>query len=181
MFTKPTQIERFRNLLTDFDTAILITHSQENHSRARPMLIARVDDNCDLWFLTDNDSANVHEIEADTHVRVVCQNGRASCVSITGRAEPSRDRVRIRQLWRLAYQVWFPRGADDPNIVLIHVIGELGEYWDHTGINRITYAYQPIKVVATRATPEIKEGDQQGHLELAHGRLAVPNSADGRA
>lgn len=167
---KQTQTEKFHELLKDFDTAVLITHGQQTHFRARPMAIARVDDNCDLWFITGEDSAKVHEIQADTRVQVVCQKGWTSCVSIAGRASLSRDRARILELWKASYQVWFPQGADDPNIALIHVAGEHGEYWDNTGINRITYAYQSIKAIATGITPEIKEGEQHGHVNLAHGR-----------
>jgi hypothetical protein len=54
--------------------------------------------------------------------------------------------------------------------VSIHVAGDHGEYWDNTGINRITYAYQAIKALATGTTPEIKEGKQHGHVDLEHGR-----------
>ena len=116
---KQTQTEKFRELLQGFDTAVLITHTQENHFRARPMAIARIDDNCDLWFITGEASAKVHEIEADTRVQIICQNGQACCVSLTGRATVSRDRTRIRELWKAAYRVWFPQGVEDPNIVLI--------------------------------------------------------------
>ena len=164
---KQTQTEKFRELLGDFETAVLITHGQETHFHARPMAIAGVDDNCELWFITDEDSAKVHEIEVDTRVQVVCQHGRASCISIAGRASLIRDRARIREFWTPAHRVWFPRGVDDPNIVLIHVAGEHGEYWDNTGVNRITYVYQAVKALATGTTPIVKEGEQHGHVNLA--------------
>ena len=167
---KQTQTEKFHELLKDFDTAVLITHGQETHFRARPMVIARVGANCDLWFIASESSDKLHEIEADTRVQVVCQKGRTSCVSIAGRASLHRNRETIREVWNSAYQLWFPQGVDDPNIVLIQVAGEHGEYWDNTGINRLTYAYQSIKAVATGTTPEIIEGEQHGHVKLAHGR-----------
>ena len=167
---KQTQTDKFHELLKEFETAVLITHGRETHFHARPMAIAQVEDNCDLWFITREESAKVHEIESDTRVQVVCQAGRSSCISIAGRASLSRDRAKIRELWRPALRVWFPHGVDDPDIVLIHVAGEHGEYWDNTGVNRLTYAYQAVKAVATGTVAEVKEGQQHGHVNLAHGR-----------
>ena len=163
---KPTQAERFHDLLKNFDTAVLLTHGEGTHYRARPMAVACVDDNCDLWFITGEDSAKVHEIERDTRVQVICQDGRASCVSIAGRASLIQDRAKIRQLWKPSYRVWFPQGPEDPTIVLIHVAGEQGEYWDNTGANGLLYMYRAIKAMMTHTTPEVTEGKQHGHVTL---------------
>ena len=167
---KQTETEKFHKLLNDFSTAVLITHEQEYDFRARPMMIAGVEENCDLWFITNAESAKVHEIEADTRVQVICQNGPTNCVSIAGRASLSRDRAKIREVWKTSYRVWFPLGPDDPSIVLIRVAGEHGEYWDNTGVNRLVYVYQAIKAVATGTTPKVKEGEQHGHVDLAGSR-----------
>lgn len=161
------QKEKFRELLRDFSTAVLITHTGKNDFRARPMAIAAVDEECGLWFITHLDSAKVHEIERNTHVHVVCQNSWASCISITGRATLNFDRSIIYKLWNPAYLAWFPKGVNDPDITLIHVVGEQGEYWDNSGLNRISYIYQTIKAIVTGTTPEVVEGDQHGQVKLA--------------
>jgi general stress protein 26 len=127
---------------------------------------SRVEENCDLWFVTPEDSTKVHEIEKDTRAHVVCQKGWTSCVSISGRASLSRDRAQIRRLWKEAYQVWFPDGEEDPNIVLIQFRGEQGEYWHNTGTNRFTYTYRALKALATGTKPEIIEGEQHGQAAL---------------
>jgi general stress protein 26 len=161
-----TQQERFRDLLCDFDTAVLVTRGGDGFLRARPMAIAAVDENCDLWFITGRDSAKAHEIEKDTRVHVICQNGWTSCVSLSGRASIDNDPIKIHALWKASYQVWFPLGVNDPDIGLIHVVGEQGEYWDNTGFKRFTYVYQAVKAIVTGTPPEVREGDQHGHLEL---------------
>ena len=161
-----TQNAKFRKLLAEFETAVLITHGGEDAFRARPMAIARVDENCDLWFITGRDSAKAHEIELDTWVQVICQKGWSSCVCISGYASLDSDRAKIEELWNPALKVWFPQGVDDPEIVLIRVVGELGEYWDNTGMNRITYAYRAIKALMTGTALEVKEGDQHGRMRL---------------
>lgn len=146
---------------------MLVTHSGEGYLRARPMAIAAVDENCDLWFITGRDSAKAHEIEKNTRVHVVCQDGWTSCVSLSGRASLDYDLVKLHSLWKASYQAWFPLGVNDPEVGLIHVIGEKGEYWDNTGIKRFTYVYQTVKAIVTGTTPEVREGEQHGHVQLA--------------
>jgi len=65
-------------------------------------------------------------------------------------------------MWKPALKVRVSAGAEDPNIVLLHIKGERAEYWDSTGRNGFGYLYQSIKVAATGTTPEIREGDQPG-------------------
>ena len=162
-----TQNEKFRERLNDFDTAVLITRGAQNSFCARPMAIAGIEDNCDLWFITNKESAKVHQIEKDTLVNIVCQHGWSSCVCATGRASLEHDASKLEQLWSAAYQVWFPLGMRDPDIVLIHVVLERGEYWDNTGINRFNYAFQAIKAIVTHKVPQVEEGKQHGIVHLS--------------
>lgn len=161
-----TPTETFRKLLGDFDTAVLITHGSRTHFQARPMAIAKVDSNCDLWFITGEETAKVHEIEADRRVQVICQNGRTSCLSIAGHAFLVRDPLKIRELWRPTLRAWFPKGTDDPELVLIKVEGEHAEFWDNSGLKGLTYLYQTIKAAASGTTPEVEEGQQHGEVNL---------------
>lgn len=160
--------EHFRDLLKSYDTAVLITHGQQTHFNSRPMVIAKVEENCDLWFITSRDSGKVDEIELDPRAHVICQNGRSSCATVSGSASIVRDRIMINQLWRPAYRVWFPQGLDDPHIVLIQVCGAVGEFWDNTGCKGITYMYRALKAVVTGTVPEVTEGEQHGRVDLAH-------------
>ncbi|MFN0068296.1 MAG: pyridoxamine 5'-phosphate oxidase family protein [Limisphaerales bacterium] len=110
------------------------------------MEVARVDENGDLWFFTGDDTAKVREIESDPRVQVICQNGRASFVALGGRATLIRhDRALIRELWKPSFKVWFPGGVEDPNIVLIRVTGERGEYCDHTGVKGLNAFASPSR------------------------------------
>ena len=160
-----TQNEKFRERLEDFDTAVLITHAH-GELRSRPMAIAGVDADCGMWFFTSKESAKVHEIERDTRVNIVCQHGWSACVCANGYASLERDLTLIERLWSVAFQVWFPRGATDPDIVLIHVRLEKGEYWDNTGLNRFSYAYESVKAIVTGKKPQVKEGEQHGKIDL---------------
>ena len=160
------QIEKLHGLLKGFSTVMLVT-MDGGECHARPMAVARVDENTDLWLFTSRDSAKVREIEADARVQVLGQNGWTSCVVLVGQAHVVEDRALIRDMWKPAFKVWFPGGAEDPDIVLLHIKGERAEYWDSTGLNRFSYLYQSIKAVATGTTPKIREGDQHGIVTLA--------------
>ncbi|MBC7369493.1 MAG: pyridoxamine 5'-phosphate oxidase family protein [Undibacterium sp.] len=160
------QIEKLHGLLKDFSTVMLVT-MDDGESHARPMAVAHVDENTDLWLFTSRDSAKVREIKADTRVQVLGQEGWANCVVLAGHAQVVDDRAKIRELWKPALKAWFPDGAEDQNIMLLYIKGERAEYWDSTGMNRFSYLYQTIKAVATGTTPKIREGDQHGTVTLA--------------
>ena len=162
------QLEKLHGLLKDFSTVILVTMGGPTCCHARPMAVAQVDGNTDLWLFTSGDSGKVRQIEADSRVQVHAQQGYTSCVILAGRATVIEDRAKIREIWKPSFKVWFPEGVEDPNIVLLHIKGEEAEYWDSSGVNRFRYIYQSIKAIATGTTPEIKEGEQHGNVALAH-------------
>ena len=99
------QREHFHKLLTQFQTAMLVTHAGADRLRARPMAVAKVETNSRLWFITGAETAKTHEIEADTRVHVVCQNDRSAYLSLSGRAELVRDRAKIEELWQEPFRV----------------------------------------------------------------------------
>lgn len=159
-------LEKIYDLLKEFSTAMLITMGGPDSCHARPMAIAKVDESTDLWLFTARDSEKVREIEADSRVQVHCQEGWTNCVVLAGRATVVADRAVIREIWKPSFKAWFPDGAEDSKIVLLHIAGEHAEYWDSTGANRFHYAYQSLKALVTGTTPEIKEGEQHGKVSL---------------
>ena len=109
------QADKLKALLEQFNSAILVTQAGEK-IRARPMVIGKVEDNCDLWFLTGKESPKVHEIESNQQVGVVCQNGEKVCISISGRADVVNNRRKLDEIWKEEFKAWFPAGKDDPEI-----------------------------------------------------------------
>jgi general stress protein 26 len=160
------QSQHFISLLKKFHTAMLVTHTGEYGFHARPMAIARVEDNGRLWFITNTDTAKVHEIEMDSHVHLVAQDGNSAFLSLSGRANLIGDREMIADLWQEPFRVWFPEGKDDPNIELIAVRPERGEFWDSTGANRCKYLWEAAKAYVTGSTPDADDGDLHGKVRL---------------
>jgi general stress protein 26 len=182
MADQKNQRDRLHEVLTSFDTLMLITHAvpgdgQNEHIgssggasdvevTSRPMQVARIDENCDLWFLTDADTAKVYEIRSEPVVHVVGQEGRDRFVSIRGKARVVQDKATIEELWSEPYKVWFPDGPETPGIRAIHVTASEGEFWDNKGENKVKYLVQAAKAYVTRTTPEIDRGDQHGRAQL---------------
>jgi general stress protein 26 len=161
--------KKFRDLLKSFDTAVLVTQGEFSGLTSRPVAIADVEDGCDLWLIARENSAKTHEIAVDTRVLVICQNGWTSCVTVSGMATLSHDRIKIRELWKPSYKDWFSKGVDQPGLVLVRVSGERGEYWDHAGTDRITISYQALSPVVTAKSRTRKESDRHGRAKLSHG------------
>jgi len=166
MATQIEELHKFHDLLTRFDTGMLITHSGSNRLHARPMAVAQVEENCDLWFITGVDSPKSAEIRSNEEVLVTFQNKRDEFVTITGRADLVRDPQKVAELWREPFKVWFPEGVNDPNIVLINVSGQEAEYWDNSGANKVSYMLESLRAYFTGTRPNVKEGSQHGKFNI---------------
>lgn len=159
------QTQHFIALLKKIQNAMLVTHTGEHGFHARPMAIADVEADGRLWFITSIDTAKVHEIEMDSQVHIVAQEGQAF-LSLSGRASLIGDHEKIAHLWREPFRVWFPGGKDDPNIELIAVRPERGEFWDNTGTKGLKYLWEAAKAYVSGTTPDTEDGDIHGAVRL---------------
>lgn len=153
--------DKLHDLLQDFDSAMLVTRCNDGQLRSRPMMLADVDDDGGLWFMTGGNSGKIDEIASDHHVNVALQT-KSKFVSLSGQARIVHDRDKVAELWSEAWKVWFPGGKDDPNLVLLHVDGEMGEYWDNSGSSGIKYLIEAGKAYLSGTRPDV-EGDPKIH------------------
>jgi general stress protein 26 len=160
------EVQHFHDLLTQFETAMLITRAEDGSMRARPMGIAKVEADSSLWFFTSVESGKAHEIERDKHVHVTLQNDRGTYVSLSGAATLERDRDRMAELWRDAFKIWFPSGPNDPEVALIHVIPKNGEYWDSEGFNKIKYLLAAARAYAAGEKFNVDDTEQHAAVDL---------------
>ena len=153
------------DLLEDFDVAMMITFAGGQTPHARPMQIAEADDDGQLYFATSLDSAKLRDIEIDPRVLLIMQEG-SVYVSLSGTAHPSTDRSLINRLWSEAWQVWFPEGKDDPNIVILRVEPEEAEYWDNSGVEGIAYAMTALKAYVKGERPSETDAAQHAKVQM---------------
>ena len=163
----PDPAEKFREVLEKFDTAMLTTLNASGQMHARPMAIAEIESTGDIIFFTDNHSGKIDEIKSHPQVSVTCQDGWKNTLTLTGTAEIFRDTAKAKKIWRKTYQTWFPNGPDDPNLTMIRVRGEHGEYWDNSGLQGVKYMFKAVKAIATKSRPSPDTTDEHGKIKLS--------------
>lgn len=154
-------------LLKDFSTAMLVSRDAAGHLHARPMAVADLRPDADAYFATSVESPKVAEIQNAPDVMISFQ-GKSQFATVTGTASIVRDRALIDKLWSEAWRVWFPGGKDDPNLVLIKVDAQEGEYWDNSGLNGLRYAFEGLKAVVKGERPQT-DSDTHAKLRLVSG------------
>ena len=115
--------------LRDFETVMVATTAEDGSLHARPMAIAEIDGDGELWFVTSADSAKLREVEGGGTPALVTGQGKGRFASLSGRLDVIHDRARVRALWQPAWSAWL----DADEATLLRLRPELGEYWDAHG------------------------------------------------
>ncbi|MCC9658367.1 pyridoxamine 5'-phosphate oxidase family protein [Rhodopirellula halodulae] len=126
------------DLIQDFDNSMLVTKTDDGGLDARPMAIAEATEDGHIWFVTSRNSGKIAELMLDRDVAVTMQSSN-KFVTLSGECRVIDDRSKINELWKEAWKVWFPEGKNDPDITLLRVEPERGEYWDNSGLSGINY------------------------------------------
>lgn len=141
-------VEELRSFLRDFDNAMLVTVTSGGFLRARPMAMqdpAAVPD-CDLWFVTADESSKADEIREERQVNVCCLRRRdGAYASISARARIDDNNAEVKRLWRPEWKIWF--GDEQPAdnaISIIKLRVERAEYWAPEG-GRLKVVYAMVK------------------------------------
>jgi general stress protein 26 len=123
------ELDKFYRLIDEIKIAMLTTRRPDGHLESRAMANQKRADGADLWFVTEEGSGKLRDIEQDPHVNLAYYRADSyEWVSASGIATLSRDREKIRALYEPDWKAWFGQGgdprhgtADDPRIVLIGV------------------------------------------------------------
>jgi len=144
MESEETSREHLMSMLKDFDVGILATTTEDSEIRGRPMALAQVTEGGTVYLATTVSSPKVAEIAENPAVAVLLQDSKR-WVSLSGHARVVRDRVLIDKLWSEGWKLWFPKGKTDPDLILIAVDVNEGEYWDNSGMRGIRFAIEAAK------------------------------------
>ena len=118
-------------LIRGIKVAMLTTVAPDGGLHSRPMATQEVDFDGSLWFFTKASSPKVDEIRDDADVNLAYASPEDHrYVSLSGRATIVRDPDKARDLWHPSHRMWFPRGLDDPDLVLLRVDVRVAQYWD---------------------------------------------------
>ncbi len=154
-----TDVDRVWKLMKKIGFCMLSTHDGED-IRARPMA-AHVEPGEAVYFLTDANSHKDDEVARDPNVGLAfADTDDQKYVSLTGRAELSNDRARIRQLWSTPAKAWWD-SPEDPSIRVLKVTPKDAQYWDSPG-TVVSY----IKMFAAAATDKRPDLGKSAKVQL---------------
>ncbi len=124
-------IKKMAALVKDAQTCFFCTSAANGGIDARPMSVQQVDEQGNLWFLSADDSHKNLELRDDPQVRLFFQGSpHSEFLHLEGTATVSRDKAKIKELWKFVLKTWFTEGEDDPRITVIKVAPSHGYYWD---------------------------------------------------
>jgi len=160
--SRQESIEKLNGLIKDVEIAMLTT-LDGGVLRSRPMQTQEADFDGDLWFFTNSDTHKTEEIEKDNRVNAAYSSPtRNTYVSVSGTASLVSDREKIEELWNPILKAWFPKGLDDPTLILLKVSVEQAEYWDSTS----SAVVKMVGFVKALVTGEPAGGGDHGKVNL---------------
>ena len=121
-------------LIRDVKFAMLTTRNASDELESRPLTTLEVDFHGTLWFMVPADAQFVQDLRDHPNVNLgYASPEQGKFVSVSGTGRVVRDVEKARQLWNVAASIWFPGGAEDPNLAVLEVGVEKAEYWDTPG------------------------------------------------
>jgi general stress protein 26 len=130
-------VAKLNELIKEIDFAMLTTIRSDGSLHSCPMATQEVDADGVIWFFSHAKTEKVEAIRTDPRVNLAYSDADSQrYISITGRCELVRDHVKAKQLWKPVYGTWFPRGIEDPNLILLKVHVQEADYW-HTDESRM--------------------------------------------
>ena len=126
-----TIVEKVNELIAGIEIAMLTSLHPNSQMHSRPMATQAVTDDGCLWFFTGIHSTKTDEIRNLNQVNLAYSDPAGMrFVSVSGTCELIRNREIAARLWKPEYSRWFPRGLDDPDLILLKVTINGVEYWD---------------------------------------------------
>jgi general stress protein 26 len=148
MKTEDEAINQIWDMMERIGFCMLSTRSGED-IRARPMAAHPEPLENSIYFLTDVDATKDDEIARWPNVGLAFADSKGQkYVSVTGNAELSNDRERIRELWSTPAKAWWDN-ADDPAIRVLKITPKYAEYWSSPG-TVVSY----VKMLAAAVTDQ---------------------------
>ena len=156
-------VKKIKDLVEDIKFCMFCTKVTNLPFKTRPMTTMDVDDDGNLWFFSNTVSDKNDEIKTNDIVQLLyAKNADSEFLTITGRAEISKDRQKIDELWTSMVKAYFPDGKDDPDLSVIKVIPEEAYYWDTVHGKMITI----LEMATSALTGDKFEGGVEGNIKV---------------
>lgn len=162
----PSDVQRLASLVEGISFAMLTTRHEDGQSlRSRPMTMQKAAFDGSFWFFAARNTSVSEDIQSDPRVNISFADPDSQrFVSATGMAEISLDRAKMKELWSPAYQAWFERGLDDPQLCLLRVHVESADYWETPATRVVQMVGFAQSEISGKNDPE--KLATRGHIDL---------------
>ncbi len=171
----PTEkkVSELYELIEEMEIAMMTTQRADGSMVTRPMATQTQAGVGDLYFVTDIGSDKVKELQANPNISLGYYNTRNyQWVSVSGSAQISQDRAKIKELYQPDWKAWFGDeggdkngGPDDPRLALIIVDAANVRYMKAKHSMPVTL-FQIAKGMVTGDTPDLGREEQLSDSEL---------------
>jgi general stress protein 26 len=151
-------VQKIKDLAEKIKTCMFCTYNGDKLN-SRPMTAQKIDENGNLWFLSDKNSEKNIEILANSKVELFFSEPHDQFLSIHGNASISYDREIIKELFTPIVKVWMPLGEDDPNLSVIKVVPEEGYYWNNKNGKVVAAAKMTVAFITGTTMDDGIEGN----------------------
>jgi len=143
------ELEKVRDMIEDIRIAMMTTVDEQGNLVSRPMAALQVDEDGTIWFFTKRTSPKVDQIDNnDHHVNLSFADvSDSDYVSVSGTAQELDDRAKVDELWNPQVKAWFPKGKDDPELILLKVHIDMAEYWNASDSTMVRLVQQAAAVI----------------------------------
>ncbi len=156
-------VEKIKKLAEPADICHFVTSLSKIPFSTRPMSTQKVDDDGNVWFMSDKNSTKNHDVQDDDRVQLFYSHQSSSeYLSIYGTAEIVFDQDLIDEMWTPIAKAWFTEGKEDPAISLIKVTPHEGYYWDTKNNKMISL----IKIATSIVTGKTMDDGVEGKLKV---------------
>lgn len=155
--THEEAVKTMAKIIKDVKFAMLTTRTAGGELYSRPMTTQEREFDGDLWFIGSKDSEAVADMRERPQVNVSFSHpDKNNYVSVSGMAELVEDRAKLDDLWSDFYKAYFD-GKEDPNIQLIKIHAQGGEFWESSG--KLVSFFKMAQSAVTGAKPDMGKND----------------------
>lgn len=142
------------DLAASIRIAMLTTRTSDTVS-ARPMYALVDQVNQLVRFITEKNSVKITEAQENPKVMITFSNGTDGDHAVLhGTLNIIDDKDRLAEFWNPGADLFFPKGATDPNAVLLEFEPATGEFWSG-GSGLLAFAINYAKAKFTGVRPEV--------------------------
>jgi len=124
-------INKLKEIAQAVRICMLASPDNDSWARGWPMSTIKIEDDGTLWFFTKNKQAVTDRLENDHDVTLFYSHpGKNAYLTVQGSATFVNDREKMEELYTPLLKAWFPKGLDEPDIVLLKVTPHEAHYWD---------------------------------------------------